>query len=56
MLAGWAVFLANAISFSLLPLFVFYINRFQIGPEERVLSEHFGSEYANYLKSVRRWL
>jgi protein-S-isoprenylcysteine O-methyltransferase Ste14 len=55
-LVGWAVFLANAISFLVLPLFVLYINRFQIGPEERVLSEHFGSEYASYMKSVRRWL
>lgn len=55
-LAGWAVFLANAMSFLLLPLFVLYMNRFQIGPEERVLSGRFGSEYAAYIQSVRRWL
>lgn len=55
-LAGWAVFLANAVSFLLLPMFVLYMNRFQIGPEERVLSEHFGSEYSAYMQSVRRWL
>lgn len=55
-LVGWAFFLANIISFSLLPLFVLYMNRFQIGPEERVLSGHFGSEYTRYMQSVRRWL
>ena len=55
-LVGWAVFLGNAISFFVLPLFVLYMNRFQIGPEERVLSEHFGSEYSAYMQSVRRWL
>lgn len=55
-LFGWALFLANAISFLILPLFVLYMNLFQIRPEERVLSEHFGSEYASYMRSVRRWL
>ena len=55
-LLGWAVFLANGICFLLLPVFVLYMNRFQIGPEERVLSEHFGTGYATYMKSVRRWL
>ena len=55
-LIGWAVFLANAVSFLLLPLFVLYMNRFQIGPEERALSEHFGREYSAYMHSVRRWL
>ncbi len=55
-LVGWAAFLANAISFALVPMFVLYMSRFQIGPEERVLSDHFGNEYAAYLQSVRRWL
>lgn len=55
-LVGWAFFLANVVSFALLPVFVLYMNRFQIGPEERVLSGHFGAEYARYLQSVRRWL
>lgn len=55
-LVGWALFLANAVSFALLPLFVLYMNRFQIGPEERVLSRHFGAEYTRYMQSVRRWI
>ncbi len=39
-----------------LPVFVWYINRFQIKPEERVLEAKFGSEYVDYRSSVRRWL
>lgn len=55
-LAGWAIFLANMLPPLFLPAFVAYMNRFQIGPEERALSARFGSEYASYLRSVRRWL
>ena len=55
-LGGWAVFLGNAIPFLLLPMFALYMNRFQIGPEERVLSERFGSQYTAYMQSVRRWI
>lgn len=55
-LVGWAVILANAISFALVPMFVLYMNRFQIGPEEHVLSTHFSGEYVTYMQSVRRWL
>jgi protein-S-isoprenylcysteine O-methyltransferase Ste14 len=29
-LAGWAVFLSNALAFIFLPVFVLYLNRFQI--------------------------
>jgi protein-S-isoprenylcysteine O-methyltransferase Ste14 len=36
--------------------FVLYINRFQIEPEERVLSQAFGATYASYRSEVRRWL
>ena len=55
-LIGWAVFLANAVSFLLLPVFVLYINRFQIGPEEKALAGLFGAGYAAYQSRVRRWL
>lgn len=37
-------------------LFVLYINRFQIEPEERVLRALFGEAYAAYAARVRRWL
>ena len=55
-LVSWAVFLSSA--WALLgPLaFYLYIARFQIAPEERVLSELFGDEYLAYKARVRRWL
>ena len=56
LLPAWAVPLA-ALWPSLGPLlFVLYINRFQIAPEERVLKELFGEEYVAYTARVRRWL
>lgn len=55
-LAGWAVFLSNALPFVFLPAYVMYMNRFQILPEERVLSAKFGAEYETYKRTVRRWL
>jgi len=56
LLAGWAIFLSNAIAFVFLPLFVFYMNRFQIEPEERALAAKFGQEFIAYKSRVRRWL
>ena len=55
-LAGWAVFLSNALAFALLPAFIAYIGRFQIAPEERALAAKFGTEYEAYRTEVRRWL
>ncbi len=55
-LVAWAVFLSNLVALLAAPLFVLYINRFQINPEERVLSSLFGAEYAVYKEKVRRWL
>lgn len=55
-LVGWGVFLSNFTSFLLLPLFVMYMNRFQITPEERYMREKFGHEYRQYAAAVRRWI
>ncbi|PSJ16669.1 methyltransferase family protein [Nitrosomonas supralitoralis] len=55
-LIGWAVFLGNVLGALFLPFFVLYMNRFQIIPEECVLLKKFGSEYAVYLATVRRWI
>jgi protein-S-isoprenylcysteine O-methyltransferase Ste14 len=55
-LAGWAIFLSNGLAFLLLPAFIFYMNRFQIEPEERVLTALFGSDFVAYKSRVRRWL
>jgi len=56
LLIGWAIMLANPMNLLLLPVFVLYMNRFQILPEERMLLSLFGSDYSVYQQSVRRWL
>lgn len=55
-LFGWAVFLSNALSFIFLPAFIYYMNRFQIEPEEKALTAKFGEEFLTYKSRVRRWL
>ena len=55
-LAGWAVFLSNALAFVFLPAFIFYMNRFQIEPEEKALARKFGQEFVAYKSRLRRWL
>lgn len=54
-LTGWAIFLSNWVAFLLLPAFIVYINRFQIVPEERVLTSSFPREFVAYQARVRRW-
>jgi protein-S-isoprenylcysteine O-methyltransferase Ste14 len=55
-LAGWALVVSNLAALVMLPLFVLYLNRFQIGPEERALQARFGAEFEDYCRKVRRWL
>ena len=55
-LAGWAVLLASGYVWFGPVLFVAYITRFQIRPEERVLIDLFGDEFTAYQNRVRRWL
>ena len=37
-------------------LFVLYMNRFQIAPEERAMITLFGDQYVRYQSRVRRWI
>lgn len=55
-LLGWAIFLSNVLTFLFLPPFVFYMNRFQIEPEEQALRSLFGPQFLAYTRRVRRWL
>lgn len=55
LLLAWGLYLGNAFNTLLAALFVAYMNRFQIGPEERVLESRFGSAYRRYCTLVRRW-
>jgi protein-S-isoprenylcysteine O-methyltransferase Ste14 len=55
-LLAWAVFLANPLAALWVVVYVLYITRFQIIPEERVLASLFGAEYESYKGRVRRWV
>jgi protein-S-isoprenylcysteine O-methyltransferase Ste14 len=55
-LTAWAIFLSNWLAFLFLPVFVVYINRFQIIPEEQALTSLFAREFVDYQSRVRRWL
>lgn len=55
-LAGCALLFANLLAFVAAALFVPYVDRFQIRPEERALVGRFGEPYQAYCSEVRRWL
>jgi len=55
-LAGWAIYLSNAVTFVGPLLFLLYINRFQIVPEERALAARFGMAFEDYRRRTRRWI
>ena len=56
LLIAWVCIVSNWAALAMLPLFVAYLNRFQIGPEERALQARFGAEFESYRRQVRRWL
>lgn len=56
LLLAYATVLHNIFNFLILPIFVWYINRFQIIPEEQALSEKFGQDFEDYRSQVRRWM
>jgi protein-S-isoprenylcysteine O-methyltransferase Ste14 len=56
LLLGWGIYLSNALSLLFIPLFVIYMSRFQIEPEEAALRSRFGQEFDAYAGHVRRWL
>lgn len=55
-LLGWALYLSHVLPFVLVPVFMLYMTRFQIQPEERMMARKFGNDYQAYLMRVRRWI
>ena len=55
-LVAWALFLSSPLAFLGPILFIAYITRFQIAPEETALSAIFEEEFAAYKAKVRRWI
>ena len=56
LLLAWAVNLGAVLPFAGVVVFVLYITRFQIQPEERVLARKFGDAFSTYATRTRRWL
>ena len=56
LLVGWAIWLSAPWMLLGPVAFMLYMTRFQIIPEERVMSSKFGRDYNDYRNRVRRWL
>jgi len=56
LLIGWTFWIGNPLGFTMLFGFVWYLTRFQIKPEEQVLTDLFGEQFIEYKRQVRRWL
>jgi protein-S-isoprenylcysteine O-methyltransferase Ste14 len=56
LLLGWAVALSGVWTLLGPLLFVLFITRFQVLPEEAVLAARFGASYDAYRRRVRRWI
>ncbi len=56
LLLAWALYLSAWLALAGPIVFVLYITRFQILPEERALRARFGDAFTRYAAQVRRWL
>lgn len=55
-LGAIAVLVGQPLGFIVLPAFVLHLNRFQVVAEERAIGRHFGPDYLDYRRRVRRWI
>ena len=55
-LTAWALWLSSLWALGGVVVFVLYMNKFQIQPEEKVLAQLFGDDFTVYQAKVRRWL
>lgn len=56
LLVAWGNWLEHLWAWLMLPVYVGYLTRYQIKPEERLLRDKFGATYDAYCQRVRRWL
>lgn len=56
LLLAWVFLLQSLPGLLLIPLFVVYLTRFQIQPEEQILTGLFPDSFPAYCQRVRRWL
>lgn len=56
MLVAWCILLSAPWAIAGPVVFFLYIGKFQIEPEEQVMSQKFGADYLAYKVRVRRWL
>lgn len=55
-LIAWGLVLGNLLALICAFIFVPYINRYQILPEERLLEDKFVAAFTDYKAKVRRWI
>ena len=55
-LAAWALWLGQLTPWVGIGVYVGYLNRFQIAPEERMLAQKFGAAWEADRRRVRRWM
>lgn len=56
LLFSMVIHYANPLGILALVIFIWYMTRFQIKPEERTMSNKFGKDYHEYTNKVRRWI
>ena len=56
LLIAFSIYLGSFLGLIITPLFVVYINLFQIKPEEKAMFKLYGKEFENYCSNVRRWI
>lgn len=56
LLVAWAVWLAAPWALLGLVVYVAWMTRLQILPEERALAERFGDDFRDYCRRTRRWI
>lgn len=56
LLVGWSIINKASFGILIIPLFMKYIETFQIIPEEKILTEKFGKKYQDYCEKTGRWI